>query len=1064
MQDPAGEDYRIPPGRQQIVLGALLLEVNRTVSLDGLIEATWETDPPATARTQVQICVSRLRGRLAAADGGEHIVTRGPGYALLAGDDEVDARSFQRLVAESDALTGEGRLAESEQVLGAALALWRGPALAGLSSRGLEAGIAHLDEQRMLAIEAHVELGLRLGRHQQLVGELTDLVARHPLREQLRARLMLALYRSGRQAEALETYREGRDLLVEQLGLDPGEELCRLEAAILAGDPALNLDAARPVTTLPPARPALPPAAGPFQLPTDIADFSGRAELLADVDRLLRAAAGNRATPVVVLAGKPGVGKTAFAVHLAHRLAEGEYADGQLYVDLGGTRRHPATAMEVLGRFLRALGVAADAVPRTLDERAALYRQLLANRRVLVLLDDADSDGQVRALLPGTASCLVLVTSRVRLTGLAGADVLDVEVLDTGQALQMLTTVIGADRVAAEPAAVEALIRLVGGLPLALRIVAARLAARPRWSLAWMLGRLTDERRRLDELEHGELMVRASVAMTYDGLEGDARRLLRLLSVLDTPTLPAWVGPALLGADPRTGADLLERLLDAQMLEFSSLDLDGSPRYRFHELIRLFAREQLEQLETPADRQAALGRVASGWLGLAAEAHRRIYGGDFTVLHGPAPRRPPPADYSDRVLTDPLAWLEAEHDNLCSVVRTTAEAGLDEWSWDLAGILVALFEARCSYEDWESTHESALAAVRAAGNARGEAAVLCSLGSMHLSRGRPEQAAGPLARALETFTALGDELGLAPDPPQPGPAGRRPGRPGRGPRRPRPRPGRLPGGRGPGRGGVRAGAAGPGRAGRREPAGGPGPAGAGAGDLPAYRGGTGRGAAALPAQRAADAPGPARRGRGHPVRPAGPRPGRARPGRRGADPAPARRGDHPARPARRGRAAAGPGAGRAGPDRRRRRHRPGRARSGRRAEVHARPVAQRHGVSAGRGGPGTIAATEGLARIRVPPRGGPSLTGPTLGTGGITGLSLRGRGRVIPAGPARRCPGDRTPTDASPDSATRHPVGRRSRRRLRRRKLSCSRCSVIFSGPGAPPAVPPSGSWPTCPR
>ncbi len=756
IRDLAGGELRIPPGRQQTVLAALLVEANRVVSLDQLIEAIWYDDPPATARTQVQICVSRLRRALAAAVGPDTLVTRGPGYELHVADGQLDARTFAGLVSGAAERTRTGALEDASRMLGTALALWRGPALSGTGSRLLEGKANHLEEQRLNAVEAHFDLGLRLGRQHQLIGELASQVAANPLRERLRGQLMLALFRSGRQAEALETYRAGRELLVEQLGLEPGDELRRLEAAILADDAGLRRSPAPEA----PAALAHPPVV-PFQLPADIADFTARDSLIEHTERLLLGHPGRRATPVVVLAGKPGVGKTVLAVHVAHRIAEDHCPDGQLYCDLGGTRAHAADPLDVLGRFLRALGVPGPAVPGSVDERAEMYRHRLAGKRMLVVLDDAQSERQVRDLLPGSSSCVVVVTSRVRLTGLAGAGVLDVDVLDPEQATRMLATMIGTERVAAEPAAVDALVRLVGGLPLALRIVAARLAARPSWSLAWMLERLSDERRRLDELAHGELMVRASLALTYDGLAGDVRRLLRLLSCLDRLSFPVWVAAALLEGDPMRAADLLERLVDAQMLEISAIERDGSPRYRFHDLIRLFAREQLDDHEQASGRRDALARVASGWLGLASEAHHRIYGGDFTVLHGSSPRRRPPADAVDRILADPLRWFEDEQDNLCSIVALAAEAGLDECAWDLAVTLVALFENRCYFDAWERTHRQALAAVRAAANRRGEAALLCSLGSLQLSRSRPDAAAEPLATALATFEDLGDAHGTA---------------------------------------------------------------------------------------------------------------------------------------------------------------------------------------------------------------------------------------------------------------------------------------------------------------
>lgn len=769
-----GQDCPIPPGRQHIVLGVLLLEANRVVSIDHLIDAVWDDDPPATARTQVQICVSRLRNRLIEA-GCEAIVTRAPGYLMPVRRGQLDAQRFAALTTEADTLARAGSTEEAADLLGQAVELWRGPALDGINSHILRARATELDERRLTTVESHVDLQLRLGRHHRLIGELSTLVTENPLRERLRGQLMLALYRAGRQAEALESYRQVRELMIDQLGLEPGEELRRLESAILAGDESLQTTAPTAQVTAPAndtsaARTVIEQETlAPFQLPTDIADFTGRAELVDRMEDMLtgdtgghgNGQAGDYATRVVVLAGKPGVGKSALAVHVAHRLSDKSFPDGQLYCDLGGSRTEPTSPADVLGRFLRALGVPGETVPERADERAEMYRQLLARRRILVLLDDVAGESQVRPLLPGSGGSVVVVTSRARLTGLAGARVCDVDVFDADEAVGLLAGVVGEERVGREPAAAEALIRLVGRLPLALRIVAARLGARPHWSLAWMLERLSDERRRLDELAHGELMVRASLALTYDGLEPGARRLLGLLGTLDGPSFPNWVAAALLDADYLDAADLLEVLVDAQMVEVAAMDVTGSPRYKLHGLIRLFAREQLERHEPEVDREAAISRVTGGWLALTDAAHRRIYGGDFTVLHGPAPRWQPPARYADRVLVDPLAWLECEHANLCSSVSLTADAGLDDHCWDLAVSLVTLFEARCYFDDWERTHRVALTAVGQRDNSRGVAAVRCSLGSLHLSRGQLNAAEEELEPALREFEQLGDRHGAA---------------------------------------------------------------------------------------------------------------------------------------------------------------------------------------------------------------------------------------------------------------------------------------------------------------
>ncbi|RLK58826.1 DNA-binding SARP family transcriptional activator [Actinokineospora cianjurensis] len=759
----ASTRLRVAPGRQQVVLGALLLEPNRVVSIAQLVDTVWYEDPPATARTQVQICVSSLRAKLTEAASGAAIVTRPPGYLLRVDEDGIDGHRFAAMVSEATALTAAVRLAEAATLLRAADALWRGPALSGIPSRILQVRAGQLDESRLNAVESRFDLELRLGRHHQLVGEIATLLNEHPLRERARGQLMLALHRAGRQSEALQVYREGRELLVEQFGLEPGDELRRLERAILADDDTLRVAPARVVSTQDRTGRVAPPPAGPtevpLQLPGDIADFAGRADLVARTEDLLLEGAGRAATRVVVLLGKPGIGKTALAVHVAHRLSFDDFPDGQLYCDLGGTRARAVSAAEALGRFLRALGVPGSSVPDVLAERAEMYRSLLARRRMVVLLDDAAAETQVRNLLPGTSGCVVLITSRARLTGLAGARLVDVEVMDHAQAHRLLTTVVGQERVDAEPVAAAELIEVASGLPLALRILAARLAARPGRSLAWMVRRLVDEHRRLDELAHGDLAVRASVALSYDGLPPDARRLVRRLSVLDVSSVPVWVADALLDDDSQRTADLLELLVDEQMLEETE-DASGL-RYRFHNLIRLFARERLEATETPGERRRSVSRVADGWLTLAGEAHRRIYGGDYAILRGVEPRWVPGAEYLARVHEDPLAWLESERVTLCAAVELTAAAGLDEICCELAITLVTLFESGCYFEDWEHTHLRALEVAEAAGNRRALAVLRCSLASLHLSRGRLSAAQELLEPVLVEFTELGDVHGQA---------------------------------------------------------------------------------------------------------------------------------------------------------------------------------------------------------------------------------------------------------------------------------------------------------------
>ncbi|MFD5729472.1 BTAD domain-containing putative transcriptional regulator [Streptomyces sp. NPDC058368] len=796
---------RVPPGRQEVILAALLLEANRVVSTNYLVDLIWEDSPPETARTQVQICVSRLRKLLAGADSTVSISTRPPGYVLHVDTGDVDSLLFTGLVAMARRQRDEGESEKAVALLKSAVALWQGDSLTGLDSGPLANKARQLDEERLSAVELRMQLELELGRHDRLVGELQLLTHENPLRERLRGQLMCALYWSGRQAEALEAFRDGRRILDQELGLEPGRELRRLEAAILAGElpppvrgqaprsaggsavepaaprrPAVGADRGEPArsdaghATAPsahpvsgaaqdsPAAPAEPQPhdARPQQLPAAASDFVADDAQLAALEKALTGGRERKAVGLAVITGKPGTGKSTLAVNLAHRLAETGFPDGQLYCDLRGTGT-PATTAEVLGRFLRALGIPGQLIPDSLDERAEMYRTRLASRRLLVVLDDAASESQVQPLLPGSRDCAVLVTSRARLTALPGAHRVELDVLDEERALKLLSRIIGEERVEGEAASAEALVRTVGRLPLALRIVAARLAARPHWTLASMVHRLANERHRLDELAHGEMTMRASLSLTYNGLAPEDRGLLRLLSMARTPTLPGWLAGALLDDDRPVPSDLLEPLVDMQMLDVVGVERTGGYRYQFHEIIRVYAREQLAAQDAPELRRDALVRMAGGWMYLAQEAHRKVYGGDFTVLHGDAPRWAPPPSCTSDLLADPLAWFDAEQGALCGMVEHAADEGLHDVSWNLATTLVTLFEVRGHYDLWEQTHVRALAAVRKAGNLRGTAAVRASLGSLYMSRNEFDMARQALSSALDVFQALDEPQGEA---------------------------------------------------------------------------------------------------------------------------------------------------------------------------------------------------------------------------------------------------------------------------------------------------------------
>ncbi|MEV5753300.1 tetratricopeptide repeat protein [Actinoallomurus sp. NPDC052308] len=495
------------------------------------------------------------------------------------------------------------------------------------------------------------------------------------------------------------------------------------------------------------------PVPRPAQLPPDAGDFSGRAAPVRELTRLL--VDGEARTIVIsAIAGMAGVGKTTLAVHVAHGV-EDVFPDGRLHVDLRAYDA-PLAPADVLARFLRSLGVDGQKIPDTLDERAAMYRSLLAPRRVLVVLDNAADEAQVRPLLPGTPTCAVLLTSRRHLAGLEGAHHLDLEVFDSGPAVELLGRIAGADRVAAEPDEALEIAALCGGLPLAVRICGARLRTRPHWRLTDLTRRLRDERSRLDELAVGDLAVRAGLSLSYAGLDADAKRLFRLLGLLDAPDFASWVAAALLGVTPGRAERHLDELLDARLLDVRSADGPGV-RYRFHDLVRVYARELAERQDDPSDRRAALARAFGGWLALAEQAHIGLFGGDYAVLHGSAPRWPAPVE----LCADPVAWYESERPSLLATVDQAARLGLDELCWDLACSLWSVFETVAHHDEWRVTAETALAVTRRAGNQRGEAFALTGLAHLAVARQRYAQAMEYLDSATRIFESVREEHGRA---------------------------------------------------------------------------------------------------------------------------------------------------------------------------------------------------------------------------------------------------------------------------------------------------------------
>jgi DNA-binding SARP family transcriptional activator/predicted negative regulator of RcsB-dependent stress response len=745
--------------KPRALLAVLLLHANQVVSTDKLVDEVWGEAPPPTVRNVLQNYVSRLR-QVLHCRGDENetasaLATRPSGYLLRVEPGQLDLHCFEDLTADARRAGADGELQLAAERWRAGLALWRGPALAGAGSEVLQrTAVPRLEEARLVALEERLDVDLRLGRHAELVGELELLVDTHPGRERLRRQLMVALYRSGRQAEALGSYREARRFLAEELGLEPGPELQRLERAILRADPALDETppAAGEAVARQPASPT-----PPCQLPPDIDDFTGRQTAVAQVQGLLE---GERATAIVIsaIAGKAGVGKTALAVRVAHRLRP-RFADGQLYMNLRGVEAQALDPADVLAGFLRALGVKGAEIPDGLEERVQLYRARLADRRVLVVLDNAASEAQVRSLLPGSQGCAVLVTSRARLSGLEAAHPLTLDVLEADQAVELLAKLAGPERVGAEPEAAQEIVRLCGWLPLAVRIAGARLAGRPHWRLALLAERLADEHRRLDELATGDLEVRASVALSYRGRGEEERRLFRLLGSLVAPTFPAWVAAALLGVELAAGEGLLECLVDAQLVEAAGQDQAGQLRYRLHDLLRVYARERLQCEEPAAAQRASLERVLQGYLTLAEQADALLepsgvhrYGGD--PARGPCDH--PAAAIVQRV---PFRWLEAEHASLVAAVEQGCDTGTGEAGWRLATALVSFFGVRAHWDDWQHTHEVALATARRMGDRDAEGRVLGSLADLYVAWNRFDRASRCLEQSLVAFRETGNWRG-----------------------------------------------------------------------------------------------------------------------------------------------------------------------------------------------------------------------------------------------------------------------------------------------------------------
>ncbi|MFC4011465.1 BTAD domain-containing putative transcriptional regulator [Nonomuraea purpurea] len=761
------------PAKHRALLAALLLSARERVPVERLMSVVWDDRPPASAESVLRVYVSALRKLV---DG---IRTVPGGYLFEVEPDDVDCHRFERLVAGARQARAAGQVGEAADGFRAALGLWRGQVLADVESSVLRRAYGvPLEELRLTALEERVQLDLRLGRGAEVVGELRALVGAHPLRERAWVRLIEALQQAGRRSEALGAYQDARRVLVEELGLEPGAELAQAHHRVLTDEtthrgPAQHGTGDAGSAFYGPARegPALyGPAhegsgsygaapSGGFrvgraaanELPPDISDFAGRDAVLDWIADTVR---DHDSAPVhLVLHGPPGCGKSAVAVHAATAL---DGPDGRLYASLGA--RPPGAVLEDL---LRTLGCPDGALPPALDERVRLYRSMTARRKLLVVLDDAADEAQVRPLLPTGPGSLTLVTSRSPLAGLEAARAYELGVLDEDEAVTMLGGVAGHERVRAEPDAARRIAQLCGYLPLALRIAGSRLARKPGWTLDHLAGRLSDERRRLDELSAGDLAVRGSLTLGYRGLPDPERRLLRALGALSAPDFAPWA----LGAD-------LEPLAEAGLLQSRGLDEAGQERYGWHDLTRLYAAERLaEEDGGPAAVLAARAGTILERTRLARESLLPAEPGTGrTEVHTDTPADPP-APYSVRPgeagmgatgvgwletgrLRQEARWLSAERRFLVATVEDFFRAGLYEESWRLAFYLTPLFELGAHHDDWHTTTATGLDAARAAGHRHGEALLLRGLADLHRAEGRTEAAAAALRAAQPLVEGL----------------------------------------------------------------------------------------------------------------------------------------------------------------------------------------------------------------------------------------------------------------------------------------------------------------------
>lgn len=741
-----GTKLRLGGAIQERVLLMLLLESGKMLPVSRLVEAVWDENPPATAPHQVRKAIADLRRRIPG--GSEIVVTEGPGYRVVVTDIQLDLAEFDARLRTAKEALAAGNPPQAVDALQATLALWRGHLLSGEGGPIIQTASVMLEERRLAAAEQLFDLRLALGESAELVVDLRQFVLQHPLRETLRGQLMLALYRSGRQVAALEEYAKVRQLLIEELGIDPAPQLTKLYEGILRENPEL---AAAPQPSLAPSPlPVVPEIKAPSTLPHDLVDFTGRDRELQELLRYARHEDG-RATRIVAIDGMGGSGKTTLAVRAAHRLAAA-YPDGQVHIDLRGYTpgEQPITTGAALVTLLRTMGVPGPGQQLPEDDagRAALWRATLNGKRVLLLVDNATDTGTILHLLPSSPGCLVLVTSRARLVDLDGADWISIGLMSPEESAALIEDVLGRQRVSVEPEAAAELARLCGYLPLALRIATARLRNRPRWTLAYLVERLRDETRRLDELSLGERSIAATLRLSYQALDEESRTTFRTLAMHPGGDIDVHSAAALLGMDIRIAEDTLERLLDVHLVLQPDIGL-----YTMHDLVRSFV-QSLSGEPTSRDDEAAIERLLDYYLTATEAACKILFPGrQHRPTRIPCSTAELP-DFTDAERTQ--AWFSREHPALLSLVTLAERLGYDRHAVCLARNLVFHLNARGHLQEFAELCRLAVTAAQRLGDLDLLGVSLSNLGVACWKLGRYEEGVKVAEEGRDVAARLGD--------------------------------------------------------------------------------------------------------------------------------------------------------------------------------------------------------------------------------------------------------------------------------------------------------------------